>query len=270
MKEFVLVGQAFVQLAILFRVNSIIEKTDASIKQTLVSIKNLPKLRNSNHLIKSNYFKLHNYLLFSQVLINLFLLYKMDFLIERLDKNNKTFISDLLNALEVYLKDMSLYNNVETSSNLLDTNVVIVSGDAGSSWFYYAMGGVALVTLGCLIWYLSTSSNAPFAPPTISAETAVSDSLPLTVASNQGELINLPEISLNLIPVLNKSDNLENIPSLFSFISSFFTNLAAKKKILIVETFHRVQIVEHIEVFEIIETIDAANNVIDVASVIIN
>lgn len=207
MKEFVLVGQAFVQLAILFRVNSIIEKTDASIKQTLVSIKNLPKLRNSNHLIKSNYFKLHNYLLFSQVLINLFLLYKMDFLIERLDKNNKTFIS-----------------------NLLDTNVVIVSGDAGSSWFYYAMGGVALVTLGCLIWYLSTSSNAPFAPPTISAETAVSDSLPLTVASNQGELINLPEISSNLIPVLNKSGNLENIPFLFSFISSFFTNLAAKKK----------------------------------------
>ena len=222
------------------------------------------KQKNSNHLIKSNYFKLHNYLLFSQVLINLFLLYKMDFLIERLDKNNKTFISDLLNALEVYLKDMSLYNNVETSSNLLDTNVVIVSGDAGSSWFYYAMGGVALVTLGCLIWYLSTSSNAPFAPPTISAETAVSDSLPLTVASNQGELINLPEISSNLIPVLNKSDNLENIPSLFSFISSFFTNLAAKKKILIVETFHRVEIVE------IIETIDAANNVIDVASVIIN
>ena len=44
MKEFVLVGQAFVQLAILFRVNSIIEKTDASIKQTLVSIENLNQL----------------------------------------------------------------------------------------------------------------------------------------------------------------------------------------------------------------------------------
>ena len=73
----------------------------------LISIKNLPKLRNSNHLIKSNYFKLHNYLLFSQVLINLFLLYKMDFLIERLDKNNKTFISSFFTNSAAKKKDFN-------------------------------------------------------------------------------------------------------------------------------------------------------------------